>query len=301
MILETLTAALLIFTIIGYSRQFWWFSVADFFRLHYVVISLALLLFAFMDLRFLVVLANMLIIGLNLYKIMRFPPNLKDLHIEGKKDVLSINAYKHNHDPSKLLNLLGKADADLLLIMEMTDELEKQLRPQLNQYKDHLETYVRDGFRIALYSKTTLEDKNVSHYGKNETPLLEAKTVFGDTKFQVYSAHPKPALNKKWFEERQAYFEDLTKIINETELPVLAMGDFNSVPWEKHFTKFLENTDMKSTLEGHGYKITWPAVMPLFGVPMDHILMKRGTQYYNFNIGPYAGSDHYPIAIDLVE
>lgn len=301
MILETLTAALLIFTIIGYSRQFWWFSLADFFRLHYVAISLTLLLLAFMDLRFLVVLANMLIIGLNLYKIMRFPPNFKNLHIESKKQVLSINAYKHNHDPNQLLDLLEKADAELLLIMEMTDELEEKLRPKLANYKDYLETYVRDGFRIALYSKTPLEDKKVSHYGHSETPLLEAKVIFGDTKFQVYSAHPKPALNKEWFNERQAYFIDLARIINDTKLPVLALGDFNSVPWEKHFTKFLESTDMKSTLEGHGYKITWPAIMPLFGVPMDHILMQRGTQYYNFNIGPYAGSDHYPIAIDLVE
>lgn len=183
--------------------------------------------------------------------------------------------------------------------MEMTDSVEKKLKSALRSYKHQLRTPVRDGFSICLFCKNPLKDTNISFHGPNDTPFLQARTNISDKTYQVYSAHPKPALSSDWFKERRAYFKEIQPIISQSKLPVLVLGDFNSVPWEHHFKRFMRETNLQSTLCHKGYKITWPVYFPLLGVPMDHILISKNNAFSDLSVGPYVGSDHYPISLNI--
>ena len=199
----------------------------------------------------------------------------------------------------KLRKVLKESDPEILLIMEVTDALEDNLEKLISDYKYRLQTPVRDGFSICLLSKHKMDKPDISYHGPNNTPPLHAEIELNNTKYHVFSAHPKPALNKDSYEERRIYFNQTAEIIRKTKLPALVLGDFNSVPWERHFVDFCHKTNLKSTAQGYGYPITWPTYFLAMGIPMDHILLPSHVSYSALKVGPNAGSDHYPIAINL--
>lgn len=294
-------AALLLFilTCAGFLKWAWWFTILDFFRLQYACAAILVFILSLWFFNPLALCLCGVITFINLYRVRHFLPRFSSGKIYQNKDILSINAHKENIALDKLKSLIEGADAHIVLIMEMTDEIETALGSTLNHYPYRLEHPVRDGFRICLLSKAEMTEPNISFHGPGDTPLLQADITVKGKAYHVFSAHPKPALNKAWHQERETYFAEIKPIIASSTLPVIVLGDFNSVPWETHFTAFLEDTNLRSTVEDTGYKMTWPVYFPLLGVPMDHILLTKGIGFSDLHFGPYAGSDHFPITINL--
>ncbi len=303
MILPFLTTILLLITIIGFLRWAWWFTIADFFRLQYAAVAVLLLLVSIWYGDLAAVAVNSFSFAVNMFRIRHFMPRFSPGGIYQDKNILSVNAYKDNHNPKELKRIIEGAKPELMLIMEMTDRMEEALGEALNPYSHKLETDMRDDFAMCLLSKTPFISTEVTYHGPSKTPLLRATLLIDDEEWTVFSAHPKPALNKAWHEERGVYFHEVEQIISAVGKDkcarVMVLGDFNSVPWEIHFRKFLHNTNLKSTLEGKGYHITWPVFFPILGIPMDHILISKNQTYKDLHIGPYAGSDHYPVSLNL--
>ncbi len=301
MYVEIITLLLLIMTTIGFFRYFWWFTIFDFPRLHYSLIALILLSLSIFEKNLVLIFINFALLGINVYRIRSFlwPFVSKRKTKSQKRQIMSINAYKNNLNLEKLREVIEKIDPEILLIMEMTNNTQTAISNTLKNYSDILKTPVRDGFEICLLSKKPFINSDISWHSTGKTPLLTATVKINSQKYQIFCAHPKPALNNSWYKQRQEYFSEIQNIISTSDLPVLVLGDFNSVPWEKKFQKFLENTNLKTTLSGYGYKITWPVFFPVFGIPMDHILITQGQQYFDLKVGPYSGSDHFPISINL--
>jgi endonuclease/exonuclease/phosphatase (EEP) superfamily protein YafD len=301
MILALLTSAIAFLTIFGYLKWLWWFTLLDFFRLQYAFLAFILLVFSLYFGNYIVAAANVILICVNIYRIRHFFPHLPHKPVQdAHKTIFSVNAYKENSDPEDLGEILDKTDPQILLVMEMTENLEKKLAHRFARFAYRLQTPVRDGFSICLLCKTPLENTKITYHGPTDTPLLHAQADINGKTYQIYSAHPKPALNKKWSKDRRAYFGEIEDIIgSENHHPVIVMGDFNSVPWESHFVEFLKRSKLKSTIKDQGYKVTWPVYFPLMGIPMDHILISQEEEFSNAQVGPYVGSDHYPLSINL--
>ncbi len=299
MILEFLSIIIAFATFFGFSRSVWWFTILDFFRLQYACLAFLLLCAALYEVNISLSLLNTVIIIVNLYRIRGFFPRFSPGGIYQNKQVFSVNAYKENSSPERLKKIIKGADPEILLIMEMTDDMESELSSVLKNYQNVLSTSVRDGFRICLYSKSKFHTQNITLHGPGDTPLLHVHIQLDGVGYDVFAAHPKPALNKDWYDERHAYFKEVELIIKKISGPVIVLGDFNSVPWEEHFVKFLHNTNLKSTVEGYGYNMTWPVFFPLLGIPMDHILITRDEKYTGLSVGPYIGSDHFPVGLRL--
>lgn len=299
MILEICTFTLVLLTLGGFINHPWWLTLLDFFRLQYALAACAVFAVTLFFGRYDLSLVCAGVAAVNFFRIRHFFPSFEPLNVYQNKDVLSINAWKENRDLKELLEIINGADPQLLLIMEMTDRLETHLHEALARYPYRLETPMRDGFRICLLSKNVLKDTKITYHGDGKTALLHAKCKIYDKVYQIFSAHPKPALNRQWHKERLTYFKEIEPILASPKLPVLMMGDFNSVPWESHFMEFTTISKLRSTIEGYGYHMTWPTFFPIAGVPMDHILVSQDVKYYDLHIGPHIGSDHYPIAINL--
>jgi endonuclease/exonuclease/phosphatase (EEP) superfamily protein YafD len=302
MIETILTGATLFFltlTILGFRRWIWWFTLFDFFRFQYVLIAMLLLIpCLFLGLWGMAV-ANLVTIGLNLWRMRDFIPNFSHLKPPGKRTIMAVNTYKENDDYQKIREALTVTDADVLLLMEVNDELEENLRDIFQKYEYRLQTPVRDGFSICLLSRFKMQNTDITYHGTSDTPLLHAEIDIKGTSYHVFSAHPKPALNGAWYHERRLYFSEISDVIAQSNLPPIVLGDFNSVPWERHFVDFCEKGGIKSTSQGYGYKITWPTYFLLMGIPMDHILLPENEKYGDLLVGPFSGSDHYPVAINL--
>lgn len=300
--LTLLTVMLALLTLAGYLRFVWWFCLIDFFRLQYICLAMILGLISLYMGAYWIALLNLCLVAVNLYSIRHFLPHLPHRpKQDSDKSVFIVNACKDNDEPSMLLQSIEKANPQILLIVEMTEKLERNLQRILVHYPYRLQTPVRDGFSICLLSKQSLNNTSISYHGPSETPLLQANTTINGHNVKVFSAHPKPALSRAWYKERRIYFREIAHYIKASQqnTPVLVMGDFNSVPWEGHFAGFMRVNGLRSALENQGYKVTWPTWMPIMGIPMDHILISHDVIFDKIQICPHVGSDHYPLSINL--
>lgn len=76
--------------------------------------------------------------------------------------------------------------------------------------------------------------------------------------------------------------------------PVLAIGDFNTVPWSDAFAP-LERQNLKRL--HYGLATTWLSPIPFVGLPIDHAFIK-GLEG-SVRVGPGIGSDHRPLIVRL--
>lgn len=250
-------------------------------RLQYMVLAVFLISTSIVTNHYWIVPPNLFVIAVNLFIIRNYLPRWPAKASHRDKDIVSLNAHEDNNQLNKLKSFIKEANPELMLIMEMTDEIEASLKEVLKRYPYNLTTPVRDGFRISLYSKAEFSETKITNYGENNTPLLQAKTSIKGVKYIILSAHPKPPLKQKWFEERQNYFNEIKSLINENDLPIIMLGDFNSAPWESHFRDFTQSTGLKSTLERAGYKVTCPPMMMSCSA-LSHLYLKLQTKMMQF-------------------
>lgn len=88
-----------------------------------------------------------------------------------------------------------------------------------------------------------------------------------------------------------------------TKLPdrAIVVGDLNVTSWSPVFVELLEETGLRDTRRGFGIQPTWPAlgVANLALVPIDHVLVSPHFEVVSRKVGPYVGSDHLPVIVDL--
>jgi len=301
MIITIFSLIFLAVTLCGFSKLVWFFTIIDFFRLQYAIIALILLGLSIYHLNLYLITINFLTVAVNVYRIRHFLPRLSQITNKTSKssDILSINTFKENQNYDDLAKVIKARNPKVLLLMEVTEDLSLSLKDLLDKYPYTLKSDVRDGFKICLYSKDEPSNQKITYHGASKSPLLQADIKINNKIYSIFSGHPKPSFNKAWDDERHVYFKEIEDIIVHTAHPKIILGDFNSVPWEDHFEKFLQKTEMQSTLVNHGYKVTWPVYCLPIGIPMDHILISKNHPYSNLQVGPGVHSDHYPIALNL--
>lgn len=81
----------------------------------------------------------------------------------------------------------------------------------------------------------------------------------------------------------------------------IVVGDLNVTSWSPVFEELLEEAGLLDTRKGFGIQPTWPAlgVANLALVPIDHVLVSPHFEVASRKVGPYVGSDHLPVTVDL--
>ncbi|MDJ0969747.1 MAG: endonuclease/exonuclease/phosphatase family protein [Kiloniellales bacterium] len=80
---------------------------------------------------------------------------------------------------------------------------------------------------------------------------------------------------------------------------VVLLGDLNTSPWAPIFAEALERGRLKDSALGFPLAATWISGNPLFGLPIDHVLLGRGMETVARRVGPDLGSDHLPVVAEL--
>ncbi len=79
----------------------------------------------------------------------------------------------------------------------------------------------------------------------------------------------------------------------------VVLGDFNTTPWSVRFSELLERSGLSESPLGRGLTATWTSRNPLFGLPIDHVLVGRDIQVLDQEVGRDIASDHYPVSATL--
>lgn len=215
--------------------------------------------------------------------------------------ICSANINKANRDFPKIINELSRVDADILLLLEITDNNIKPLRALTQKYPYQIENLNIgcSGTGTVLVSKFPILESKVTQYSEFGNMLVAATLEIDGKQAMFYGVHfPKPT-DITEFPARSRQIMSLAHQVREQSLPVIIAGDFNSTPYAPIFRELVKVSGTKDSRERFGWLPSWPTFFPLFWIPIDHILVSPDIQVRKRTTGAYTGSDHYPVIAEL--
>lgn len=79
--------------------------------------------------------------------------------------------------------------------------------------------------------------------------------------------------------------------------PYIVLGDFNLVPWDSEFSRFLQNGNLSSVR--NGFQATYPMDLGIPLIPIDHICFSDHFTATECRTVVIPGSDHKGMVASL--
>jgi len=212
-------------------------------------------------------------------------------------------------DHTVAFTYLRKHPVDILLLQELTPELERRITTALPQYKivySHpMKNTHGSAFLLAADSDIRVISAkvvNLPHYSPR--PMIEALLDIDGQEVALLSLHVTRSRNAgtsafqqtelaavaEWSRAQQTY----------SGRNVLIIGDFNTTPWSARFQQLKNEGLLLSSESGYGVQSTWPASLPsVLGIPIDLCLYSQGITIVDRYIGSFLGGDHRPLFIQF--
>lgn len=301
LVLATLSAGLALVTLLGYLGRLWWcFDLLSHFRVQYGLLagSCALVSLLTNQLGSFVVCLGIGLLNLApLHPLYRRHPN--PVKPEQTYRLLSANILGSNRSFEQLTHLLAKENPDLVLWIEYDHRHVEGLRPAVAGFA-HSFTYPRhDNYGLALLSQLPLATAEIRFLNADHVPVLIARVEIEGRLLTIITSHPPPPKRQWMSKMRDRQLLALARLAAEQKGEVILAGDFNTTQWSHSFRDFLHASRLLDSQAGFGLQTTWPAHLPLFRVPIDHVFHTPGIQITQRRTGPFTGSDHRPILIDF--
>jgi endonuclease/exonuclease/phosphatase (EEP) superfamily protein YafD len=211
--------------------------------------------------------------------------------------LINVNLWNSQYDLVK--QSIRDANPDVVVLEEVSSEWMRQLAEIVEIYP-HREIRPReDCFGIAMLSKYPFKKSGIEYLGTAGVPSVFAEVDVDGKSVLVLGTHPLPPSGPDHARLRNEQLAAISAFLQDVKLPVILLGDLNATPWCPYFRKLLSNTGLKDTGRGYGVQPTWPSHNPLLRIPIDHCLVSQGIVVTHREVGPYTGSDHYPLIVDV--
>jgi endonuclease/exonuclease/phosphatase (EEP) superfamily protein YafD len=223
---------------------------------------------------------------------------------EGLK-LLVYNLYLENENYNEVLNMLNKANADVLVILETTTVWEQKLASLKKKYPFTTGTANKVGYGMTIYSNIPMENLE-KHYLNNKNVPSYSFEIQPDNmpQIQIYSVHPPPP---KHFEnmpdnegKKEVALSFIGNRIKNDNKPVIVMGDLNDVAWGDTERLMQAGNKLHDVRVGRGFYNTFSAHNYLLRWPLDHVFVTEHFTLKNIQLFNNAGSDHYPVFVELI-
>ena len=220
--------------------------------------------------------------------------------------VVSCNVLTSNPNKSAVLDFLRQSDADIVLLMEVDDEWSQVIKTLDQLYPHQLHQARDDNFGIVLISKLPWKSAVPIQLDNSGIPSIEAIFENNAKQLRFVGTHPLPPTGREYSMQRNLHFVNLAKRLREsgTALPTIVIGDLNCTSWSHHFRKLLNDSQLRDSRQGFGVQRSWPTSMKLsilgaIRIPIDHALVSSDVRVHDRIVGPFVGSDHFPIVVDI--
>ncbi len=212
---------------------------------------------------------------------------------------LLINVEAKNDRHVAVRDLVRRVNPDLLVLLETTQAWLDALEPLHDRYPYRVQQAREGHFGIALFSRFPLHDHEVIAIGRPDSPTIRARVHLHDRRLTVIATHPLPPIGGRQSRTRNQQLAGLPGLVTDQSAPVLLLGDLNVSPWSSHFRRLLEDSGLHDSSAGRGVYPTWPVHMPMFLIPIDHVLHSADLMILDKHTGTSVGSDHYPVVVDF--
>ncbi len=289
------------------SSYRWYIRMWDFPRLGLMVMGLIALVLAIPVLsgwaRGLVVASMLVVIGWQGYRIHPYTPLATPevakavINKENCISAFSLNVLQTNRDYRRTIDLIDREDPDIVLLLETDEQWEAALKPVIDRYPHRQSAPLDNLYGLIFLSRLPVEDSEITWLIDTETPSVFATISTGaGAKFRYIGLHPRPPQPGENTEKRDAEIAIAARHAKLTELPVLAMGDFNDVAWSRTSQMFKRIGGYLDPRIGRGLYATFPANLPGLRWPLDHLFMSPDFTLVDMKVLENVGSDHLPVS-----
>jgi endonuclease/exonuclease/phosphatase (EEP) superfamily protein YafD len=278
----------------------WPFELAAHFRAQYaVVLALCALGLALLG-RYWVAAGCLALAGANvayLLPYLRAPP--PGTTLGQPLAVLSLNVYRHSRDYARVVEYVRATSPDVAVFVEATPAWRAGLAP-LADALPH-ESYLPDAGSngILIRSRHPLQRATAVALGGQKQAALSVWLSPHGHPVEVLGVHLTWPMTPREAARRNRELAGLAAYARRAPVPLVVVGDFNATRYTPPFARMLREGGYGDCAAGTGLHGTWPTRFPPGWIRIDHCLHSTGVWVDAFAIGPYVGSDHYPLAILL--
>lgn len=303
----TFALALVVTTLLPLSTsRAWWVRIWDFPRLH-IAIGFALLIPLALPIGGLpaAILVAAALAGLG-YQIRWMIPYSRLAEIEARYaqdspegvTLLAVNVLKENERPELVRRLIEETDADVVLLMETDARWDAAMSSALARYPTVLsEPHEADHYGMIFATRLPAREARFLHLTRDGTPsvLAELEAPQGGV-FLFLGLHPQPPVPEgDDTDERDAQIVYAARFARRADTPLVVMGDFNETAWSRGSREFKRVGGYVDPRVGRGLFASFNANHMLIRCPIDQFFATTEVAVVRIALGPYVGSDHYPV------
>ena len=301
-LLVTLAGVTTVLGLLPLGARLWWvFDLTTNFRLQYLGVAGVLLVLLALRRKWLPAGALLVIAALNAWPVLPYVPRLAPAVTASpsaaRLKVLTVNVSFRQFSARRFREIVAQAAPDVLLVVEFTPHAEEVLTEFDKVFPQQLKAPAEGPYGIALWSRFPLQSAYTFPLGPVQGVEARVQTPAGV--FTILGAHlVSPTLPRR-AEQRNEGLALLAARRAAIVGPVIVAGDFNVTPYSPYYSDWLATTGLTDSRYGRTLSTSWPAILPILGIPIDHVAVSNEFVILAHDRLPAFGSDHWGIMAEL--
>jgi endonuclease/exonuclease/phosphatase (EEP) superfamily protein YafD len=239
---------------------------------------------------------HVLVVATSIGSVAPIPADLRD---GPRLRVLSANVRYTNPEPEALARELLAADADVVLLQEITPRWIEVLTAAGfdERYAHAARATRRDAGGQAVYSRLPLRDVQVTEHAFwpmiNATVVVEGRYI---ALVDVHTAGPPEGMDR-----HNATTDGVLAVTRRLPGPRVVAGDFNASPYNRTIARVMDlGLDSAHERRGRGLAATWPNGKRIWTpIRLDHVFVDEDVAVFDVRELEGTGSDHKPVLVEL--
>jgi len=290
-------------TLFGFAGALWWvFDLFSHFRAQYVIAALllALILVVLKARRWALLAVALIVINVApIVTVFLQPTAAASRAPASSLRVLLFNVFGFNRQYARMLDYVEHERPDVLVLLEVNPEWMPSVRQLAADYPHQWINVGNDVTGIAVMSRMAPRQAQTLVLGQSGAPsyLLTFESAAGP--ISVLGTHLSWPIGAHTSRVRNSQLLALARLARQHPVPLAIVGDLNTTPFSPNFQRLLRDGGLRHCGPDAGLTPTWPAQFPPLLIQIDHCLATASVQAWNFRVGDYLGSDHYPISVEV--
>lgn len=215
--------------------------------------------------------------------------------------LVEANVYMENRRAGEMRQAILRADPDVICLLEPDSWWETQMRPLERLYPYTSKCPLDNTYGMLVYSRLPFVSAETRFLVRDDIPSMRlvVRLRSGD-EVLLHCLHPRPPRPNTPTYGRDAELVIVGEEVRRDPRPTIVMGDLNDVAWSYTTRLFQKSSQTLDPRVGRGLYNTFHARHPLLRFPLDHFFHTREFTLARLERLPNAGSDHFPMSIELV-
>jgi endonuclease/exonuclease/phosphatase (EEP) superfamily protein YafD len=287
--------------LVGFFDKFWPFFLLSQFRLFYLAISTVWLIILTYMRKPIEIAVAVTGICLNLYAMDVFTlyaPLATQPTAQVKFKLLEMNVQYNNMSHEKAAALIKETNADIVVIEELTPLWAKSLSDCMKAYPHRVLSPQDSTYGNGVYSKYPIQQSKIGLFCPRNHPTIKVDLDIENNFVSLIHTHLQGPVSPRYFAYHYDDAQGVSEMLKESFADAILCGDMNSSSWCNPLKSLIKNAHMVDSRQGRGLQLSWPtkARPPYFPIlAIDHCFARGNLAVVDRKLGPYFGSDHFPV------